>query len=169
MQRFAGVVVVRDNFVLLVSEPDYFTGEPRWTFPSGHVDEGEDPADAAARELAEESGCVVDADNLELIAIADVEQNGEILSRSWNYTATTSQVALAPQSDADEIVTAARWIEQTEAVRLLGQSSHAPKVEPAVKFLTSGERHLRWTFDLVDDSTPAPTFQWEPPAPRLFE
>ncbi len=94
MHKFAGVVVLRGDSVLLVSEPDYFTGEPRWTFPSGHMEQGEDPANAAARELAEESGCIIDPSDLELIAIADVEQDGETVSRSWNYTATTSDIAL---------------------------------------------------------------------------
>lgn len=169
MQRFAGVVVVRENLVLLVCEPDYFTGEPRWTFPSGHVDDGEEPAGAASRELSEESGCRIDAGSLELIAIADVEQQGQLVSRSWNYTATTDEVALAPSDEAEEIVTEARWVERAEAVRLLRQSAHAPKVEPAVSFLTSGDRHLTWTFDLVDESTPVPTFRWNPPASGLLE
>ncbi|MGH7488576.1 MAG: NUDIX hydrolase, partial [bacterium] len=57
MQGFAGVVVFREGSVLLVNERDYFTGEPRWSFPSGHIEDGEDPAIAAVRELAEESGC----------------------------------------------------------------------------------------------------------------
>ena len=162
MRGFAGVVVLRNNFVLLVSEPDYFTAEPRWTFPSGGIDEGEGPAAAAARELADESGCVIDSRVLELVAVADVERDGATLSRSWNYTATTTETALEPRDDPDEIVTEARWFEHAEAVKLLAQASPAPKVEPALRFLTSGDRNLHWTFDLVDDSTSVPSFRVGP-------
>ena len=167
MHGFAGVVVRRDNSVLLISEPDYFTGEPYWTFPSGLIDDGERPAAAAARELAEEAGCIIDSDDLELVTVADVERHGEIVNRSWTYTATTSSPELAPRDHPDEIVTEARWVEEAEAVRLLGQSSYAPKVEPAVHFLTSGERHVHWTFDWINDSPRGPIYQWEPPSPGV--
>lgn len=169
MQGFAGVVVQRENFVLLVNEPDYFTGEPRWTFPSGHMEQGEDPVAAATRELAEESGCIVDPTQLELIAIADVEQNGETISRSWNYTATTTDTALGPRIQRDETVTEARWFGHAEAVNLLGRSSYAPKIEPVIRFLLSGERNLHWTFTLTDSSTPSPMFRWDPPTLMLPE
>ncbi len=169
MKRFAGVVVLRETAVLLVNEPDYFTEEPRWTFPSGYMEEGEEPATAAARELAEESGCIIDPTQLELIAISDVEQDGEIVNRSWNYTATTTDAALAPRIQDDETVTEARWFDPAEAVRLLGRSTYAPKVEPVARFLTSGERNLHWTFDLIDSSAPTPAFRWDPPEPTLPE
>jgi 8-oxo-dGTP diphosphatase len=48
----AYVVCVQDHAVLLVR----FTGGPRWTLPGGGLDHGEDPRDAAVREVAEETG-----------------------------------------------------------------------------------------------------------------
>lgn len=158
---------MRGNSVLLVSEPDYFTAEPCWTFPSGHVERGEDSADAAARELAEESGCIITPSALELISVTDVQQDGETISRSWNYTATTSEAASAPRVQGGETVTEARWFSLRDAATLLGRSPYAPKREPAIRFLTSAERQLHWTFDLVDSSTPVPTFRWEPPVKVL--
>lgn len=51
----AYVVCVRDGSVLLVR----FTGGDRWTLPGGGLDHGEDPRDAAVREVAEETGLTV--------------------------------------------------------------------------------------------------------------
>jgi 8-oxo-dGTP diphosphatase len=50
----AYAVVVRDGEVLLAR---WVTGDmPRWTLPGGGLDHGEDPRDAAVREVEEETG-----------------------------------------------------------------------------------------------------------------
>ncbi|MFB9383528.1 NUDIX hydrolase [Pseudonocardia petroleophila] len=48
----AYVVCVREGSLLLVR----FTGSRRWALPGGGLDHGEDPRDAAVREVAEETG-----------------------------------------------------------------------------------------------------------------
>ena len=48
----AYVVCVRDASVLLVR----FAREDRWTLPGGGLDHGEDPREAAVREVGEETG-----------------------------------------------------------------------------------------------------------------
>ncbi|MGP4015444.1 nucleotide triphosphate diphosphatase NUDT15 [Saccharopolyspora sp. 5N708] len=53
-------VVVRDGQVLLGRRLGAH-GAGQWSFPGGKVDAGESPADATARELAEETGLVATA------------------------------------------------------------------------------------------------------------
>ena len=53
----AGAVVVdRDRRVLLMWRHRFITGSWGWEIPLGKVEEGESPADAAAREFEEETG-----------------------------------------------------------------------------------------------------------------
>ena len=51
----AGGVVIRDTEVLLVRTSDV-KGRPIWSFPKGRLDHGETPAQAAVREVEEETG-----------------------------------------------------------------------------------------------------------------
>ena len=162
MHGFAGVAVLRLDRLLLVAEPDFFTGESAWTMPSGLIEAGEEPA-AAVRELAEESGCVIDAARVTLFATAEVRHRGETLSMSWNFTATTTEARLGP-AVADELVTDARWFNRVDATRLIASENYAPKREPLLRFLATGELGLHWTFDLMDSAAAIPSFEYQPPA-----
>jgi diadenosine hexaphosphate hydrolase (ATP-forming) len=61
--RSAGGVVVRQQEVLLIRVSD-IKGRPVWSFPKGRLDAGETPAQAAVREVMEETGwyCRIEAD-----------------------------------------------------------------------------------------------------------
>jgi ADP-ribose pyrophosphatase YjhB (NUDIX family) len=63
----ASVTVVDDERLLLIQRA---VGESagQWGTPAGHIDWGEDPDRAAARELEEETGLRVDRDDLTLVA-----------------------------------------------------------------------------------------------------
>ncbi|MBC7746619.1 NUDIX hydrolase [Pedobacter sp.] len=50
------IVVNEDNEVLLLKRSDKSTSPHRWDFPGGGVDRGENPLDAAIREIKEETG-----------------------------------------------------------------------------------------------------------------
>src|ERR1700710_2313650 len=118
MRGYAGVIVIDEDSVLLVQEPDYFTGVPYWSFPSGGIEDGESPEVAAVRELAEEAGSTIDAAGLTLIALTRVEYDGEELSTSWNFTASATDRRLE-RAHPDETVTDARWFERDEAINQL--------------------------------------------------
>jgi 8-oxo-dGTP pyrophosphatase MutT (NUDIX family) len=51
-QHSAGGVVFRDNEILLIST----AGGRRWQLPKGHIENDEQPTDAAVREVREETG-----------------------------------------------------------------------------------------------------------------
>lgn len=61
MQRFASVLLVDPRgWILLQERDEHPVIDPeRWGFVGGHVDDGEDPDDAAYRELTEETGLEV--------------------------------------------------------------------------------------------------------------
>jgi 8-oxo-dGTP diphosphatase len=56
MAAVAVAVVTSRRGVLAVRRAD---GEPSWAFPGGQIEPGETPAQAAAREAQEETGCTV--------------------------------------------------------------------------------------------------------------
>ncbi|MBA5870416.1 MAG: NUDIX domain-containing protein [Nitrospira sp. CR2.1] len=61
--RSAGGVVLRQQEVLLIRVSD-IKGRPVWSFPKGRLDAGETAAQAAVREVMEETGwcCRIEAD-----------------------------------------------------------------------------------------------------------
>lgn len=64
----ASVALWRGDEILVMKRAAGFSAGG-WFLPGGHVEPGERPAEAAARELAEEAGILVDA---ALLALADV-------------------------------------------------------------------------------------------------
>lgn len=161
VRGYAGVIVLEGDSVLLVQEPDYFSGEAGWTVPSGGIEDGESPEVAAVRELAEEAGCIIDVAGLTLFATAAVEHDGEQVSTSWNFTAVATNRRLE-QAHPDELVTDARWFERDAAIRELAKLSYEPKREPALRYLRGGQA-LKWTFELLDRDSRVPGFRWDEP------
>ncbi|WP_339102414.1 NUDIX hydrolase [Haloterrigena salinisoli] len=67
----ASVAVVdrsRDDAAVLCVERGVPPGVGEWTLPGGHIEIGEEPAAAAARELEEETGVSVDPGALEILS-----------------------------------------------------------------------------------------------------
>ena len=57
MSKYGGVIVRANNKCMLCKRAQYHSFLPNvWSFPSGHVEEGEEDIEAAKREFFEETG-----------------------------------------------------------------------------------------------------------------
>lgn len=68
----ASVVLWRGDEILVMKRAGGFSAGG-WFIPGGHVEEGERPAESAAREVFEEAGISVEADRLTLVDIMSYE------------------------------------------------------------------------------------------------
>jgi len=90
---------VDDDHVVLVRQWRYVTGEPRWEMPTGGNRPGEEPLDAAQRELAEEIGRV--AGRLEHLATIDSSKS-VVAERATLFAAYDLRPATAAELDVTE-------------------------------------------------------------------
>lgn len=79
------IALTNDNNLLLVKQHRITIQEDTIEFPSGHIDHGEKPEDAAFRELFEETG--YQAASLELLGIIATD-TGRLGNKLWCYFAT---------------------------------------------------------------------------------
>lgn len=94
----AAVFIVRDGEVLLIkrsNEPQ----EGKWALPAGYIDEGEDPREAALREVAEETG--ITAEITRLVDVLPPEGGQATLLILFEGAPTGG--ALAAQDDAEAV------------------------------------------------------------------
>lgn len=115
------LAVTTDGRVPLVRQYRPAVDEVVLELPSGHVDEGETPADAARRELLEETGCEAG----ELVFLGELHvDSGRLQTRQLAFLAPESAV-VGPPSGGDEQLE----VELVELARLR-------------KLVTSGELRL---------------------------
>ncbi|MDF9744430.1 NUDIX hydrolase [Natrinema salsiterrestre] len=100
----AGVAVVdrsgRDPAVLCV-ERGVPPGVGEWTIPGGHMEIGEEPATAAARELEEETGVAVDPADLEILSASAMPPREGKHVVTVHYVAARADTAGEPVADSD--------------------------------------------------------------------
>jgi 8-oxo-dGTP diphosphatase len=115
VHRVVAALVRRDDSLLLVRQQGPWDPEPSWMLPGGRVEEGEEPTDALARELREETG-------LRLIGRARVAFDADVETTEGAYRATTFSCevdgTLAP-ADPDRFVDRAEWVPVAEALERL--------------------------------------------------
>lgn len=126
--RSAGGVVLRSQEVLLIRVSD-IKGRPVWSFPKGRLDAGETPAQAALREVLEETGwnCRIEAD------LSTTEYWFQREGRRFRKTVVWFKMAPleltgVPDGEVEEV----QWVERMEALRRLTYASDAALLSQAL-------------------------------------
>jgi 8-oxo-dGTP pyrophosphatase MutT (NUDIX family) len=107
------------------------TDDGTWCIPAGVSEEGSSFADTAVTELREETGCVVDPDDLTAVASYSEAETHTLhypsghVSHSFAIVFTASRWSGEPRPDGEE-TTAMRWADPADPpTPVHGPSSHA--------------------------------------------
>jgi len=97
--------------LLLIHRPRY----DDWSLPKGKLDSGEEPAEAALREVAEETGvtCRLGADAG--VTLYQDSRGRQKRVRYWLMEPLREDPSAVPNAEVDET----RWVDAAEAVRML--------------------------------------------------
>jgi ADP-ribose pyrophosphatase YjhB (NUDIX family) len=101
--RCVGAVVFDDAGRLLLVRRAHEPGRGRWSVPGGRVEAGETDAHAVIREVAEETGLVVDI--VRLLGNVQRHAPGAAVFDIYDYRCRATGGTLQPGDDADD----ARW------------------------------------------------------------
>ncbi len=136
-----GIVFRRDGartFFLLIRDP-----YRNWGFPKGHLEDGEEPASAALREVAEETGL----DGLELrAAVETIDWTFRFRGRKIHkvchfFLMETAQRRTVPQQA--EGITACRWASYEQATKMIAYDNARAVLDQAKALLQDGARDGR--------------------------
>jgi len=95
----ATVVAIKDDRIVMLREEQPNHSGPYWATPQGHLEKGESPTQAAARELLEETGMVFKT--LKLVRL-DFIGNHRLEWYSFRFVATDFVSQIAPKPEAGE-------------------------------------------------------------------
>ena len=117
-KRAAGGIVFKGNAILSIFRFN------RWDFPKGHVEVGETDADAALREVAEETGITeltIEKDLNSTYHIFKNENEQFVLKEThWYQMRTHSEKPPVPQTE--ESISDAKWIPFSELDSIVGNT-----------------------------------------------
>ena len=110
-EKSCGCIIIKDNKVLLV----YEKRRNFWGFPKGHVEEGENELETAAREVKEEVGLDVEIDESKRYVLNYIIRE-EIDKTTVLYLAKPKSEEIVMQESEIENV---KWCEFEDALELL--------------------------------------------------
>ena len=107
----------------------------RWTLPKGLIEKGEKPAQAALREVAEETGVEVAlAGDLDRVHYFYRDAGGQLVYKTvYYFLMEATGGALSPQF---EEISDARWMPAAQAVEKCGYEDTRPVLEKALARVT---------------------------------
>ena len=104
-----GIAIDNDRVLVVKNRPDPTReGDGYWGFPKGHLEEGENPIQAAIREVQEETGFVVTiGESLKPISETKYTyswKNVKVNKTVWYYKMTIVEAfSLEPDSEVEEV------------------------------------------------------------------
>jgi 8-oxo-dGTP pyrophosphatase MutT (NUDIX family) len=113
--EFSAGGIVRDGDKVLMIKVENMEGHQLWTFPKGHIEQGESAEQAALREVEEETGYQCDVvEPLEKVAYW-FERNG-VLTRKTVVWFLMKSVAKTGEHDPEEIL-GTEWVSISDAAQ----------------------------------------------------
>lgn len=126
-QHSAGGIVVRGEEVLLIAT----AGGRRWQLPKGHLEAGEAPAEAAVREVREETGVTgAIVAPLSGVDYSFLERGRHRIRKHVDYFLLTYESGSEANYEPREVV-AARWFPWPEAIAKLSHANDRRVAEEA--------------------------------------
>ncbi len=126
-QHSAGGLVVRGDEVLLIAT----AGGRRWQLPKGHLEAGELPAEAAVREVREETGVTgTIVAPLSGVDYTFVERGRRRIKKHVDYFLLAYESGSEADFEPREVV-AARWFSWPEAIAKLSHANDRRVAEQA--------------------------------------
>ena len=95
LPAYVGIILKKDNQVLLIKRLNTDWASGQWNFPGGLLEENETLMNAAIREAQEEIGVTISPDDFELVHVLQVKANNKntkdifgfyFMAQSWHGT-----------------------------------------------------------------------------------